>query len=145
MTGAYHHAQVLIEMGVSWTFFCLVWLSTAILQISASQVGRITGVNHWLLAVASFLILRGSKLPWNYFTEWELSLSPPPYEALFYSSCLRLSQFWFMSLNPWRILVFAWVPLLWSVVWEKPLGSKFGNSHSAYLINSCSQSFTTTP
>jgi hypothetical protein len=44
-----------LEVGVSRTI-CMVWLQTLILPISASQVVRIIGVSHWLLATRSLLI-----------------------------------------------------------------------------------------
>jgi hypothetical protein len=46
MTGAHHCAQLLIEMG-SCEPFALGWLQNMILLISASQVTRIIGVNHY--------------------------------------------------------------------------------------------------
>jgi hypothetical protein len=49
MTGAYHPAQLLVEMG-SHELFCSGWPRTMILLISASQVAQIIGVSHrtWL-------------------------------------------------------------------------------------------------
>jgi hypothetical protein len=43
-TGVSHHAQLLVEMG-----FCVGWLQTEILPISAPQVARIRGMCHWHL------------------------------------------------------------------------------------------------
>jgi hypothetical protein len=36
--------------------FCPGWLRTTILQISASQVGRIIGVTHWHLTCGLFVM-----------------------------------------------------------------------------------------
>jgi hypothetical protein len=45
-----HHAQVLIELGVSTTF-CYGWPQTTILPISATQITRITGINYLCLVL----------------------------------------------------------------------------------------------
>jgi hypothetical protein len=41
-----HFALVILEMGVLWIIY-LVWLQTAILSMSASQVARIIGMRNW--------------------------------------------------------------------------------------------------
>jgi hypothetical protein len=46
-----HFSLVILEMGVSWTI-CPIWPQTLILPMSASQVARITGVNHQCLAIS---------------------------------------------------------------------------------------------
>jgi hypothetical protein len=59
MTGTCHHAQILVEMGVSW-IFCTGWPQMAIFPISASYVAKIIGMSHWCLAkllIFCFLIL----------------------------------------------------------------------------------------
>jgi hypothetical protein len=52
-TGTLHHVQSLVEMEVSW-IFCPSWPQSAILPISASQVTRITDLNHWTWLSACF-------------------------------------------------------------------------------------------
>jgi hypothetical protein len=49
ITGMCHCTQLLVEIRVSRTF-CLGWLQTSICWISASQIARITGMNHQHLA-----------------------------------------------------------------------------------------------
>jgi hypothetical protein len=48
-----HFALVILEMGVSRTI-CPSWLQILILLISASQVTKIIGANHWYLAINFF-------------------------------------------------------------------------------------------
>jgi hypothetical protein len=49
MTVAQHHAQLLVEMGVSQTL-CPGWPQTVIFPISAFQVARMKGRRHRCLA-----------------------------------------------------------------------------------------------
>jgi hypothetical protein len=53
-TPSVHFALVILEDGVSWTI-CPYWPLTMILQISASQVARITGMSHWYQALPYIL------------------------------------------------------------------------------------------
>jgi hypothetical protein len=54
MTGTHHQTKPLVEMGVSQTF-CPGWPQTKIHPISASQIARITGVNHYTQLVCLHL------------------------------------------------------------------------------------------
>jgi hypothetical protein len=49
---AVHFALLILEMGVS-RILCPGWPLIVILQISASQVARITGMSHWRQALAA--------------------------------------------------------------------------------------------
>jgi hypothetical protein len=82
MTGMYHCVQLLVEMGVSWTF-CLGWPQTMILLISTSQVARIIGMSHQHPA-GHFIFLMKKSFESTIF-KWFVSLGQGKREILNYS------------------------------------------------------------